>query len=359
MFLDKIIDQDNRKKNDIEYLLKSNLPNLMYGVGSYAKDVTNLLNKCGVKIDAAFVDAEYFESDNCFIDGIKVTTIEDICNIYDQFNVIIGFANYKRAKNRLININGVVSTILIDAPHNVEFFNYQYIKDNIVDFNYTYNLLRDQLSKDTFIAYINAKISGQPDELYDLVDRRQYFNNLILLGKNESFIDCGAYDGDTILNFLKETSGEYAKIYAFEPDESNYLKLQQVIVENQIKHIESINKGCWDSKTILRTSSDANMTSLIHDQGNSEVEVDTIDNIVNGDRVTFLKMDIEGAELAALRGAEKTIKESKPNLAISVYHEPEDLVTIPQYISCIVPDYKFFLRQHQYISWETILYAII
>lgn len=70
-------------------------------------------------------------------------------------------------------------------------------------------------------------------------------------------------------------------------------------------------------------------------------------------------MDIEGSELAALRGAEKTIKKSKPKLAICVYHKPEDLITIPQFISSLVPEYKFFLRHHQYISWDTVLYAII
>jgi hypothetical protein len=108
----------------------------------------------------------------------------------------------------------------------------------------------------------------------------------------------------------------------------------------------------------LRFLSDENMTSLITNSGETIIEVDTIDNMVDDCRSTFIKMDIEGAELAALRGAKKTIIESKPKHAICVYHKPEDLVTIPQYISSIVKDYKYFLRHHQYISWETVLYAI-
>ena len=100
------------------------------------------------------------------------------------------------------------------------------------------------------------------------------------------------------------------------------------------------------------------MTSLISDKGDFTVDVETIDNVVDSKRVTFIKMDIEGSELSALRGAETTISKSKPKLAICVYHKPEDLISIPQYINSIVPEYKFFLRHHQFISWETVLYAI-
>jgi hypothetical protein len=69
-------------------------------------------------------------------------------------------------------------------------------------------------------------------------------------------------------------------------------------------------------------------------------------------------MDIEGAELEALRGAKNVIKHNKPKLAICVYHKPNDLISIPQYIKGLVGDYKFYLRQHQFVSWDMVLYAL-
>ena len=86
--------------------------------------------------------------------------------------------------------------------------------------------------------------------------------------------------------------------------------------------------------------------------------IEGYDNIVDQEGVTFIKMDIQGSELAALHGAENTIRKSKPKLAICIYHKPEDLITIPQYIYSVMPDYKLYLRNHQFISKETVLYAI-
>ena len=360
MFLNKIVNAENRKELDIRKLSESTLPLVIYGAGNLALGIMKLLNRHKIKIDAACVDAEFIRSDSCSVLGVKVTTIENICKKYDNFNVLIGFADYDKARNKLKNIQNVVSAIFIDdVLHHLEFFNYQYITEHLNDFEFTYNLLQDQLSKDIFIAYINAKISGEPDGLYELMDKNQYFNDLIQFGNHEVFVDCGAFDGDTIIRFHKKMGGNYKKIYAFEPDEHNYCRLQRTIVENEIKHVHTINKGCWDKKDVLLFSSDANMASTVSLQGDFSIEVDTIDNIVGQEIVTFLKMDIEGSELAALRGAEKTIKKSKPKLAICVYHKPEDLITIPQFISSLVPEYKFFLRHHQYISTETVLYAII
>ncbi len=359
MLLDKIVKTVNKKRLVIEKLQKSKLPLVIYGAGSYASDLMKFLDKNGVKVDAVCVDIEYINNDMFFLnERVKVTSIEDICRDYDTFNVLIGFSDYRKAKTGLRSIRGIVEVFFIDTPDRLDFFDYQYIVDNLKNFEFTYNLLSDQLSKDTFIAFINAKISGQPDDLYDLIDENPYFTDLVSLGLNEVFIDCGAYDGDTILEFVKRTNDCYEKIYAFEPDEKNYKKLKQTLAESGIKRVQPYQMGCWHSKTTLRFSSSANMTSLISDNGESAIGVEAIDNIVEPERVTFIKMDIEGSELSALHGAEKTIRKSKPKLAICVYHKPEDLITIPQYINSVVPEYKFFLRHHQFISWETVLYAI-
>ncbi len=360
MLLEKIVKTTNKKEIILKTLRQSELPLIIYGAGSYASDVVKFLNRNNVEVDMACVDSEYIQNSKYPImdEGIKVTTIEDICSKYGIFNIVIGFSDYRKAVTRLESIQGVAEVFFVDTPDHLDFFDYQYIVEHLNDFEFTYNLLADQLSKDTFIAYINAKISGQPDGLYDLIEKNPYFPDFLPLCLNEVFVDCGAFDGDTILEFVKRTDGKYNKIYAFEPDGRNYKKLTQTIDTNRIKCVQPYKMGCWHSKTTLRFTSNGTMTSLVPNEGDVAIDVEAVDSIVDCARVTFIKMDIEGAELAALHGAAKTIEISKPKLAICVYHKPEDLITIPQYINSIVPEYKFFLRHHQFISWETVLYAI-
>ena len=96
---------------------------------------------------------------------------------------------------------------------------------------------------------------------------------------------------------------------------------------------------------------------ILDEYGADEIKVVTIDGIVK-EKVTFIKMDIEGSELKALHGAEKTIMRDKPKLAISIYHKLEDILDIPAYIHHLVPEYKFYIRHYSLNAAETILYAI-
>lgn len=119
--------------------------------------------------------------------------------------------------------------------------------------------------------------------------------------------------------------------------------------------------GMWSEKTELRFFADASMASKIvedEEQNVQKIPVDSIDNICSEEKVTFIKMDIEGSELEALKGAVNVIKRDKPRMAICVYHKPEDLYTIPQWIKQTEPDYKLYLRQHEISEYETVLYAL-
>ncbi len=87
--------------------------------------------------------------------------------------------------------------------------------------------------------------------------------------------------------------------------------------------------------------------------------MDSIDNVCWEDKVTFIKLDIEGSELEALRGAEKIIRRDKPRLAISIYHKPQDYFEIPLYIRGLVPEYKLYIRHHKFNKNDTVLYAVL
>lgn len=357
--IEMITEAPNRKVLDLKALQTSKLPIVMYGAGSYAVDVTKFLKSHGVAIEAYFVDGAYVKPGQLFMEAYPMKPIEELTEIYPECNIVIGFADYKRAREVLSGLSISSTSYFFDAPNHLEFFDYEYIKEHEAEFEASYNLLEDQLSKDIFVAFINSKISGDPSPLYPYADFNQYFSAPVTVTDHETFVDCGAYDGDTIKSIIKNTNGKYHKIFAFEPDEANYKKLDDYLEKEAIKNVETIHAGCWSEKTTLRFSSDGNMAAIVAaDDGDISVPVETIDNVVGDEKVTFIKMDIEGAELPALQGAQKTIQRDIPKLAICVYHKPEDLITIPQYIQSLSKDYKFYIRHHQFMSWEMVLYAI-
>ena len=108
----------------------------------------------------------------------------------------------------------------------------------------------------------------------------------------------------------------------------------------------------------LSFSSDGGEGSLISEEGNLHIAVAPLDDILINQSIDFIKMDIEGAELLALAGAKKSIEKNRPILAISYYHKPDDIWKIPLWLSEHCDNYKFYLRQHHYNSFDSVLYAV-
>lgn len=222
----------------------------------------------------------------------------------------------------------------------------------------TYGLLHDQLSRDCFTAFINQKVSMKYGYLSEVKTECQYFDEeLVQLTEQEVFVDCGAYDGDSAKAFIQalERRGidSYQEIISFEPDPKNFAKLESL---GLCRH-RCIPKGVSDREDILYFHSE-NDSGRFDESGDIRIEVDSIDHIVGEGDVTMIKMDIEGAELCALRGAEKVIKRCHPLLAICIYHKKEDLYEIPQYIMDLVPEYKLYVRTYDDVTIEMVLYAI-
>ena len=191
---------------------------------------------------------------------------------------------------------------------------------------------------------------------------KQYFDLPIVdwmsCSNNEIFIDCGAFDGWSIKGFIEFCGGKYDKIYSFEPIPSQYENTLININEAGIKRVELIQKGVWNCKGVSNFVSNGG-GSRIDNEGTIPVELVSIDEVIpENEKVTFIKMDIEGAESQALQGAVNTIRRCKPKLAICIYHKPMDIIEIPILIKSILPEYKFYIRHHSPTRDETVLYAL-
>lgn len=195
------------------------------------------------------------------------------------------------------------------------------------------------------------------DSLYSA----QYFDTDIMAPREgEVFIDGGCYDCSTDKAFIKWCNGSYRKIFAFEPDAENYEKCLRKCREEGIANIELYNKGLWDCKKELSFEASGGQGSKIGEHGTNIIKIATaaIDDVVGEDEVSFIKLDVEGAELKALQGAARTIRRFRPRLAICIYHKPEDVIEILEYILLLHDDYKLYIRHYQMSSCETIVYAL-
>ena len=123
-------------------------------------------------------------------------------------------------------------------------------------------------------------------------------------------------------------------------------------------NIAAYKLGTYCRKDTLHFSDGMDTGSCIQSSGGTVIEVDSIDNIVNGGEVTYIKMDIEGAELDTLKGARNTIMKYRPKLAVCVYHKMDDLLTIPDYILSLHSDYRLYLRNYSKNGREAVLYAL-
>lgn len=200
------------------------------------------------------------------------------------------------------------------------------------------------------------------DYIVALYDPDQYFVDLIKYEEKECFVDAGVYDLQNSIRFAKECGKNHVKdfkIFAFEPDKIPYQNCVRIRDQYPEWDIKLFNKGLYSADTKLTFDAKIPGSSRIVENGGGleQIETTRLDSVVK-EKVTFIKMDIEGAELEALKGAQEIIRKYIPKLAICVYHKPEDILEIPCYIKELVPEYRLYLRHHSNYNGETVLYAL-
>ena len=300
--------------------------------------------------------------------GLPVYTIDEILAM-EEVAVYIATNNYKIKQEILEDICEFKSIEVFSEGiiYGAALFNIEKMKSMIRNskrkIEYVKNSLRDERSKEVFYKLLNYRVTNNTNLISDVYEsgHTQYFpeNGLIKPVENEIFVDAGAYDGETTCNFCKWISDKnYSKIYAMEPDSLMFEIMKEHMLLKKVKNVVPVNGGAYSFSGTLRFSEDSlTGSSRISEDGEKEIKVISIDDMVGSDNVTFIKMDIEGAEMEALEGAQKTIERCKPKLAISIYHKEDDLWEIPYYILKKYPWYKIYIRHYALTTNETVMYA--
>lgn len=236
--------------------------------------------------------------------------------------------------------------------------------DNVDKFEWLYDNLGDYRSKKILVSILYYWLMLDFKRVQKIQDSTysQYFDlDLIKCDENEVFVDIGGYIGDTFISYVK-TFGKkcYKKIYCYEIVPANIEYIKKNIELFELENIVVCEKGVSDKKGVLALPKDevSSVIKLVED-GDIQVETVTIDDDIPED-VTFIKMDIEGAEETALLGCLKKISQSHPKLALSAYHNNEHLWKLAKIIHEVDPSYKFYFRYYggALLPTEYILYAI-
>jgi len=190
--------------------------------------------------------------------------------------------------------------------------------------------------------------------------QNQYFDlpkEMGLVGDGEVFVHAGCFNGDTQKNYVNWFGDTYAKMVTFEPNLGQYAISRDAL--RGMRDIEIVQAGLSDRSGTVRFDPRTPGSSSISKDGSEEIDVVALDEHMRGERVTFLALDVEGEELAVLRGAKGIIGEQKPKLAISAYHRPGDIWEIPFLVKEYNPGYRLYLRHYHLLDMtDTVLYAV-
>lgn len=225
-----------------------------------------------------------------------------------------------------------------------------------------HSLIRDDRSKNIFQQSLRFHINQTPVEIDHDKISDQYFPQDIKLHQGPArFINCGAYNGDTVQQLFLH-HGRIKALACFEPDGHNFSTLVETLGSESGKYAREIIAfpcGTWECDKQLNFSSGNRINSSISEEGDTVIQCVALDHVLPDFAPTFINMDIEGSEPEAIRGATRLIQRHKPDLAICVYHQPGHLWEILLQLHEIVPEYRFHLRNYTGFPAETVLYATL
>lgn len=341
---------------------------IIYGANSIGANVHDHLNEDGINV-VAFIDnlkkgsylqkpiikpedLDKYKSDGYFISvrslDLLLLFIKDLRKYAHEESIYVSLNMHL-----LLNFKNNVEKYLYLYEEN-DFLNnyiknfYKYFNDYkyFISLNKIDNIYKKILAKTINSNYLVKKLS------FKMPLKNIYSYPKINFDVNEGDIvlDCGANSsksGYENCTYFASRCGHKGKVYAFEPVFEIYKELLEDIKD--YANIIPINKGVSNENKIAYFENFAG-GSRAKENGNIKVVLLKIDDFIeelNVPEVNFIKMDIEGEEVNALKGAEKTIRKFKPKLAICVYHKPEHFHEVPLYIKAIVPEYKMWVLNNE------------
>jgi len=374
MHIDKILNNVEINKTNQDLLnTKQTIENnslILFGSGNLGRKIASYFKERGFKI-ACFADNNEIKN-NTFIDDIIVYTPSIANEKFSKDNptwVVTIWSPGHSFKKTFEQLNQLGVNNIVPANNIFQIFSEDllpYYHFEIPDFYYNssskikeaYSYLKDEESKEQFYKHLKVRLGHSFNELPDASTDNQYFpNDIIKLSEPEIFLDCGAFTGDTLNDYLKYAKVPFKKYICLEPDPQNLIALNNNIISKNLSNVQVIEIAVGNENAVLKFDATGGGGAGLSATGSINVNCVRIDDFFN-EEFTFIKFDIEGAELSALKGAYNTIQKYKPKLAVCIYHLPNDLWEIILYIKEQFPFYDLSVRTHQFDGLDFVLYAI-
>lgn len=332
-------------------------PVVLYGMGDGADKVIAAFGRFGITISAVMASDDFVRGQS--FHGFTVKKLSDLEDELGDFVVALCFAS--QLPDVMEHIRYVASRHTLLVPSVPAFgdvlFDERFIENNREACDATREIFADEQSKKVYENVLRFYHTGELS-LLDVIStpKNEAFLNILCLNGSETYLDLGAYNGDTIDEFLHYSGGAYEKIIALEPNAKNFAKLQTHC--EKMKNTELFQLGAWSKDDVLTFNNKAGRNSAIAESG-VQTRVTAVDTLLNGQKVSYVKADVEGADYETLLGMSQTLKEYKPKLNFAAYHRFEDIFRLPLLIKKLNPEYKIFLRHHPYYpAWDTNLYCV-
>lgn len=341
-------------------------PVVLFGAAKMGVIYLDLCKKNKLKV-LAFCDNDKSKQ-NSSLKNIKIVSAEVLKSKFSADTQIIITSLYddeiKKQLSKLgfknIWSHTFFSTIFAKQFSVLSWTNYiNFINSKRKDLIEFFKILDDVESKNVFLNIIKYRLSLNRKYLKLIKGNIEniYFDKSVYdLSECEILVDGGAFDGDTIDPFIRKTKNKFNKIYCFEPDNKSYCDLKKFVDKQNDKRVKVFKYGLGSKEEIVFFTNDGGLGSKVSDNG-EKIKIVSLDNFIK-DKITLIKLDIEGCEKDALLGAEKIILKYKPKLAICVYHNLVDLWEIPLLIKKINPEYKIYLRHYNEFLFDTVCYFI-
>lgn len=352
--IDSKIAETSQIYKDISTKIDKDL--ILFGAGQYGAAVIEFLKGRGLNI-RAIIDSSPSKIGKK-IQGIEIVGVDNI--LAKEAEIILG-----TARHAIGDIKKV-----IPKSANFASFDTWYLHEYYSEYKFLYESFSDSRSRRCLVAILLTMLTGDERYCAEIAEGNQYFALPQFINQGtEYFVDAGAYVGDTIEKFIWAQNGAFRKIYAFEPGPKQWTALntrlyrltKEWALDSSKVILLNAGLGKESSFATLNIHDNhllgANLITSTEKTDQCSISVESLDNILNGEPVTFLKADIEGMEMDMLWGAEKSINKFKPKMALSVYHKPDDLIKISSFIRNIDKNYKMALRQHSPLLMDTTLYC--
>lgn len=339
-----------------ERLQQTDKPIVLYGMGNGADRILAIMERHGIPC-ADFFASDAFVRGHSF-HGVRVKTLTEIEVLYGDPVIVVAFAAEDRPTiDHICALAQRHELYVPDLPVVGDvLFDRDFLAAHLTEAERVYALLADERSRQVYLDLMEHKLTGQLEPLMRTEsDRLTTLRGLLKPGKDESFFDLGAYNGDTVEEFLTLTGGDFSAIRALEPDARNFKKLTARMEKLGLAgdtRVRLYPLAAWQERTMLRFAEKAGRSSTVVNTGR-EIPAVSVDELAGTEPVTLLKLDVEGSEREALLGAARTIRRHRPKLLLSAYHLSRDLFALPLLVDELAPGYRFYLRRFPYIpAWE-------